>query len=166
MAGSLIIIAHNLRSAHNIGSLMRTCEGAGVHKLYLTGYTPHPPFKGDARLPHIALKAGKQVNKTALGAENTLNWTYENDINIVISSLKKDKYKISALEQKKGSIMLNDLKMPSKLALLLGNEVSGVEKELIKKMDFITEIPMKGKKESFNVASAASMAIYHCLYVK
>lgn len=140
---------------------MRTCEGLGVQKLYLTGYTPYPPTTNDSRLPHIGQKLGSQIHKTALGAENTLDWAYENDIHATLEKLKRNGYMLVGLEQTSDSIALNKLEIPPKLALLLGNEVTGIDGDLIEKMDFTVEIPMKGKKESFNVIEAAAMAMYH-----
>lgn len=166
MYRSLIVIAHNIRSAHNVGSLMRTCEGLGVERLYLTGYTPHPRTDDDNRLPHIVQRTAKQISKTALGAEELIQWTYQADIESVLINLKNKSYKIIALEQHKNSRLLDDLEYGNKIAILLGSEVTGIDQYLIEQTDFIVEIPMRGKKESFNVSSAAAMAIYHLTYLK
>lgn len=165
MKKSLIVVAHNLRSAHNIGSLMRTCEGLGVDKLFLTGYTPHPSTQQDGRLPHIVHKLDKQITKTSLGAEKSLNWEYREDVQSVLNELSKSDYKLAALEQHPKSTQLDKFKNGGKLALVLGNEVTGIANELIERADIILEIPMAGKKESFNVVEAATMAIYHCKYL-
>jgi len=163
---SLIIIAHNLRSAHNIGSLLRTAEGLGVHQVILTGYTPFPPLPtGDPRLPHEQLKIGKLIQKTALGAESSQNWHRAEDISPVIEQLRADGYSIAALEQTPESIMLPTFQAPDKLAIILGREVEGMEPEVIAACDYALEIPMVGQKESFNVVQAAAMAMYHCLIV-
>lgn len=163
MPVTLIVIAHNVRSAHNIGSLMRTCEGLGIEKLYLTGFSPYPPVKNDTRLPHIAQKAGSMINKTALGAENFLLWERLESCSNLLKVLKKQGYTLTALEQSKDSTPLQLFKPPAKLALLIGNEVKGLEKNLLKLTDEILEIPMRGQKESFNVSSASAMAIYTLL---
>lgn len=163
MACSLIIIAHNIRSTHNVGALMRTCEGLGVNKLFLTGYTPYPASKTDKRLPHIAEKLSKQIHKTALGAEDSLHWIYRENINAVLSELREDGYVLAGLEQTATSRNLPDFNPPAKLALLLGSEVAGIDPGLIDILDYCLEIPMRGKKESFNVVEATSMALYHCL---
>lgn len=161
----LVIIAHDIRSTHNIGSLMRTAEGLGVQKLYLTGYTPYPEALEDERLPHIRLKLSRQIRKTALGAENSLDWEYCKDVSSVINKLKQSGYTIAALEQSPDSLNITRYKSPDKLALLLGREVEGIEQELLNLCDITLEIPMKGTKESFNVTEAATIAMYHCLYM-
>lgn len=158
-----IVIAHNLRSAHNVGSLLRTAEGLGVTEVILSGYTPFPPLKsGDQRLPHERAKLAKLIQKTALGAENTQSWRHETDITSVISQLKIQGYTLAALEQTAHSIALPDYHSPDKLAIILGREVEGLEPEVMALCDVALEIPMFGSKESFNVVQAAAMALYHC----
>lgn len=157
----IVVIAHNLRSTHNVGSLLRTAEGLGVTQVYLTGYTPFPPSPDDQRLPHISQKIGKQINKTSLGAESMVAWQHQTDVTGVIEDLQKQGYVVVAIEQAPNSIPLPDLKPPEKVALVLGREVEGIEPELLAKCDIIAEIPMFGKKESFNVVQAAAMALYH-----
>src|SRR6185437_3581323 len=88
----IILIVHNVRSTHNVGSLLRTCDGLGVTKVYLTGYTPHPAYDGDARLPHLAQKIDRQIHKTALGAETSVVWKYQTDLGYVIAELKHNGY--------------------------------------------------------------------------
>lgn len=166
MAISLIIIAHNIRSTHNVGSLMRTAEGLGVSKLYLTGYTPYPKCDNDERLPHVAEKVGARIHKTALGAEKSLPWEHHPDVHEVLMNLKKNNFTVAGLEQATNSQSLPDFKPPDNLAILLGSEVTGIAGELQNKLDYCIEIPMKGKKESFNVVEAATMAMYHCLLAK
>jgi len=160
----VILIAHNLRSCHNVGSLLRTAEGLGVHKVYLTGYTPYPAFDGDTRMPHIAIKLHKQIAKTALGAETSQNWEHSEDLQPILDQLRKDGYTIAAIEQAKNSISLPNYKAPEKVALLVGREVEGVEPEVLEQMDDILEIPMFGQKESFNVVQAAAMGLYQCTF--
>lgn len=160
----IVVIAHNIRSTHNVGSLLRTAEGLGVQKVYLTGYTPYPKSTHDVRLPHIAAKIEKQIDKTALGAQHTLVWDYCRDIVKLITKLKKSGYQLTALEQAPHAIKLQRYKPPQKIALLLGREVEGIEPELLKQSDVVLEIPMQGHKESFNVVQAAAMALYHLTY--
>lgn len=160
----LVLIAHNLRSAHNVGSLLRTADGLGVTSVFLTGYTPHPPVPDDSRLPHEQAKILKQIQKTALGAEKSVNWRYVDDIQPAIQALKANGFTIAALEQSANSQALNDYKAPKRLALIVGREVEGVEAEVLKLCDVILEIPMLGQKESFNVAQAAAMALYDLTY--
>lgn len=161
----LILIAHNLRSCHNIGSLLRTAEGLGVSKVYLTGYTPFPAGgENDHRLPHEVLKIDKQIHKTALDAEHQIAWQHHDDIFGVLDALKAEGYSTFAVEQSKTSIVLPNFKPPQKIALLMGREVEGVEHEVLEACDGSLEIPMFGQKESFNVVQAAAMALYHCRF--
>jgi 23S rRNA (guanosine2251-2'-O)-methyltransferase len=157
---SIVLIAHNLRSTHNVGSLLRTCEGLGVGTVYLTGYTPYPKLANDSRLPHMSKKLDDQIHKTALDAERLLNIKHAEDIEIVISELKGGGYKICGLEQGKSSMPLNKFKPPEKVALIVGREVEGIEPEVLVLCDQLIEIPMFGQKESFNVVQAAAMALY------
>lgn len=160
MDRDIVVIAHNIRSTHNVGSLLRTSDGLGIQKVYLTGYTPYPKMPDDARLPHLAQKIDAQIHKTALGAEKSQAWEHIENPVIVISNLKEAGYRIAALEQSENSISLPKFKNPGKLALLLGEEVNGVAPELLKQVDICLEVPMHGQKESFNVVQAAAMALY------
>jgi 23S rRNA (guanosine2251-2'-O)-methyltransferase len=157
----LILIAHNLRSTHNVGSLLRTADGLGLSRVYLTGYTPYPLSKKDARLPHLARKINDQIAKTALGAEKADNIFHADKIEIVIQQLQHEGFTVAALEQATNSVKLPDFKPPAKLAIIVGREVEGLESSVIEACDLSLEIPMLGKKESFNVAVAAAMALYH-----
>lgn len=159
---SIVLIAHNVRSCHNAGSLLRTAEGLGVNQVILSGYTPYPHSKSDPRLPHEANKIHRQIRKTALGAEELVHWQHFDDIQTVIEQLKEQDYKIFGLEQTPGATALPQFKPPAKLALIVGREVEGMEPEVLALCDGALEIPMAGKKESFNVAQAAAMALYHC----
>lgn len=159
---SIVLIAHNLRSAHNVGSLLRTAEGLGVEKVLLTGYTPYPLQNKDERLPHLAQKIDKQIAKTALGAEKTLG--IHANINEALVELKTLGYKIAAIEQAPDSLPLPEFKPPERIALIVGREVEGIEPEILDQCDQTLEIPMFGKKESFNVVQAAAMTLYHCRF--
>lgn len=160
----MILIAHNLRSTHNVGSLLRTAEGLGIKKVYLTGYTPYPLAPKDPRLPHLATKLDRQIDKTALGAQNTIRWQHGDDIAQVIRHLKQTGYIVAALEQTPTALPLPNFKPPQKLALIVGREVEGVEPEVLELTDLQLVIPMFGKKESFNVVQAAAMAMYHSIF--
>ncbi len=162
----IILIAHNLRSCHNIGSLLRTAEGLGAAKVILTGYSPYPLSAHDTRLPHLAAKIDKQIHKTALDAEHQVAWEHHEDITAVIHDLRQFGYTIAAVEQAPGSIVLPDFAPSDKIALLVGREVEGVEPEVLALCDQALEIPMFGHKESFNVVQAAAMALYHCRFYK
>ncbi len=157
----IILIAHNLRSTHNVGSLLRTAEGLGITCVYFTGYTPHPSYPADNRLLHITQKLDKQIQKTALGAEHTQAWKYESDIQVLLKKLKSQGYTICALEQSSRAIPLPSYLAPTKIALIVGREVEGIEPEVLAAAENILEIPMSGQKESFNVAQAAAIALYH-----
>lgn len=157
---NLVVICHNLRSTHNVGSLLRTSDGLGVGKIYLSGYTPYPLLKKDARLPHLAAKIDRQISKTALGAQDSVDWEHQDDIFTLIKNLRSQGYKIAALEQAANSIPLPEFSSPSKIALIVGREVEGIEPEVLELCDFVLEIPMFGAKESFNVVQAAAMALY------
>jgi tRNA G18 (ribose-2'-O)-methylase SpoU len=164
---SIILIAHNLRSCHNVGSLLRTAEGLGIDEVMLTGYTPYPadPARpNDIRLPHIAAKLTRQIEKTALGAEKIVKWSHYHTALEPITKLQKDGYTIAAIEQHPSSIALPEFAPSGKIALLVGREVEGVEPEILALTDVILEIPMYGQKESFNVVQAAAMAAYHCRF--
>lgn len=160
----IVLVAHNLRSTHNVGSLLRTAEGLGVHKVILSGYTPHPMHENDRRLPHEAGKIAKDINKTALGAENSVKWEYHAEILPVLNKLKKDGYVIAALEQTDDGHLLHKYHPPHKIVLVLGREVEGIEPDVLAACDTALEIPMFGKKESYNVVQAAAMALFHCRF--
>lgn len=160
----IVLIAHNLRSCHNVGSLLRTAEGLGVEAVYLTGYTPYPLESNDTRLPHIAAKLNGQIVKTALGAEKTVRWRHVHTAMEAISELQEMGFRVAAIEQDPSSQPLPAYIPPEKVALLVGREVEGIEDEILQLTDTILEIPMFGQKESFNVVQAAAMAMYHCRF--
>jgi len=160
----LVIIAHDIRSTHNVGSLLRTAEGLGIAKVYFTGYTPYPLSTGDGRLPHLAQKLDKQIAKTALGAEKLIAWEHIEDIDVAIGKLQKSGYDIVALEQTANAVPLPDYRPSAKVAIILGREVEGIDEAILKQATTILEIPMFGHKESFNVVQAAAMVLYHCRF--
>lgn len=157
----IVLIVHNVRSAHNVGSILRTADGLSTKAVYLTGYTPYPPSPNDQRLPHLAQKTGRQIRKTALGAEATVRWQHEPDITKAMNKLRAAGYLIYALEQTTRSVNLAEAKPPAKLALIVGSEVGGLDKKVLALCDLRLQIPMSGQKESFNVAVAAAIALYH-----
>lgn len=154
----IIVIAHNIRSTHNVGAIFRTCEGLGITRLILSGYTPYPTVQNDSRLPHLATKLTAQIQKTALGAEGLVSFSYQ--VSPDLASLKTQGYTVVGLEQDNRSIALNTYSPPEKIALLLGEEVEGIGNELRDTCDVLLEIPMRGKKESFNVSVATGIALY------
>lgn len=154
----IIVIAHNIRSTHNVGAIFRTAEGFGVKKIILSGYTPYPLLEKDTRLPHIAQKLQSQIHKTALGAELIVPFEYQETPSL--QTLREMGYRIVGLEQAPRSIMMSSYQAPEKVALLLGEEVHGIPADFLSQCEDIIEIPMVGKKESFNVSVAAGIALY------
>ena len=147
------IILHNIRSAYNVGSIFRTADGAGVSKVYLTGYTPEPKDKfGRWR---------KDISKVALGAEKSIPWEKHKDILELIEKLKYKSFQIVAVEQDKKSRNYRNLKLKQKRAFIFGNETEGIEKSILKKADVILEIRMEGKKESLNVSVAVGIILFN-----
>lgn len=145
-------IADNIRSLYNVGSIFRSSDGALLKKLYLTGFTPHPPRK--------------EIDKTALGATKTVPWIYFKNPSDAIAELKQQQMKICVVELTDRSIPyynLNTSDFP--LCLVIGNEITGVSKEIIQEADMAIEIPMFGQKQSLNVAVAYGIVLYDCLRV-
>lgn len=155
----VLLILQNIRSAHNVGAMFRTADGAGVDQIILSGYTPTPP-KGDA--PYLT-SADKALHKTALGAERLVPWKQVVSLSRFISRLHKEGYQVVALEQSPGSIEYRCYRARSPLALIVGNEVQGVEAGILKRCDAILEIPMRGSKNSLNVSVATGIALYQIM---
>ncbi len=171
IAQEFILVIPNIRSAHNVGSLFRTADGAGVSKIYLCGYTPIPIDKF-GRLG----KPQKEIAKTALGAEKSIPYEYLPTLKQTVAKLKKDGVTVIGLEQdekalKMGSrrdedLLKNILKQSHKIALVVGEEVDGMTKADLKLMDHVIELPMKGQKESLNVSVAGGIAMYFLSLLK
>jgi tRNA G18 (ribose-2'-O)-methylase SpoU len=150
----LIIIADNVRSMHNVGSIFRTSDAFLVEKIYLCGITPTPPHR--------------EIQKTALGATESVDWQYVENTLEVVNQLKKEGWTILALEQTTNSVMLDELKVEKgeKIAIVLGNEVEGVNQEVINLCHKAVEIPQFGTKHSFNVSVSCGIMlwqVYLCL---
>ena len=168
----LILVLHNIRSTHNVGSILRTADGLGVSKVIFSGYTPRV---NDVReLPHLREKLNKQIAKTALGAEKYVENYAVDDIKAELLRLKNDGYVVAGLENNldtKKSILqmkianLSQVRtaLRSKVVLGLGEEVDGIEKSLYEIIDVFLEIPMVGRKESFNVAVATGIAGFYLM---
>lgn len=154
------LILHDIRSIHNVGSILRSAECFDVEAVYVGGYTPYPQIMGDKRLPHIQLRQTKQIAKTSLGAEKSLSINRYESINTLIDDLKQSSYHIVALEQDPKSTKLTDYKTPSNIALVIGREVEGVSPQILNLCDDIIEIPLFGTKESLNVSVATAIALY------
>ncbi|HUY52986.1 MAG TPA: TrmH family RNA methyltransferase [Candidatus Dormibacteraeota bacterium] len=164
MNNKIVVIADDIRSSHNVGSLLRTCEGLGVERVYLTGYTPYPVSDKDDRLPHVAAKINKRIIKTSLGAETTISWEHVANIIELIDNLRKKGYKIVAVELTKTATKLNNFKTPEQVAFIFGNERTGIIADHLKHVDQTVYIPMLGNKESFNVIQSAAMVLYQARF--
>lgn len=150
-----ILVFHDIRSAQNVGSLFRTADAVGISKIYLSSITPTPIDRfGRAR---------SDIAKTALGAEKSILWESYEDIFLLIDNLKKDGYKVIAIEQSENSIDYKQVKTEGPTAFILGNEVEGLAKEVLEKVDIVAEIPMAGDKESLNVSVAGGIALFRIL---
>lgn len=163
-----ILLLHDVRSTHNVGSIFRTADGAGVSHIYLSGHTPDPVDRFGRKRKDIA--------KVALGAEDSVGWEHVSDpIDFVkklksakpVKSVKQGGVLVVALEQDERSVGFDDARLLADvrqsrgpLLLILGSEVGGVKKELLDLSDYIVEIPMMGKKESLNVSVAGGIAMY------
>lgn len=164
---NITLVAHDIRSTHNVGAFFRTCDGLGVEKIIFSGYTPYPKFEGDTRLPHFADKITRQIHKTALGAESTIDFERFESLESVLAKAKKENAILVALEQFPGSLTPEECKQKivkkasgRPIYLLIGNEIHGVKDDILKQMDLIIEIPMHGTKESLNVSVATAIALY------
>ncbi len=144
----LIIILDNIRSLNNIGSVFRTADAFLIEKIYLCGITATPPHK--------------DIQKTALGATDTVDWEHKDDTLALIQNLKAEEVKILSIEQAENAIMLNDFSpQPNqKYAIIFGNEVKGVQQEVVSKSDSVIEIPQYGSKHSLNISVSAGIVIW------
>ena len=147
-----ILIIHDIRSVTNVGAMFRTADAAGINKIYLTGFTPTP-------LDRFG-KIRKDMAKSALGAENFVEWEYKKNTSILVDKLRKENYFIIGIEQDKKSIDYKKVKLKEKNVFIMGAEVTGIPKNILTKCDVIVEIPMKGKKESLNVSVALGIALF------
>lgn len=144
----LVVILDNVRSMHNIGSVFRTSDGFAIEKIYLCGITAQPPHR--------------DIEKTALGATQSIEWAYSANVCDTINELKLEGYTIIAIEQAENSIMLNNY-IPDnsmKYALIFGNEVNGVSNEAMNLIDTCIEIPQFGTKHSFNIVVSAGIVLW------
>lgn len=149
------LLLDNIRSTHNVGSIFRTAETLGISKIYCGGTTPAP-------IDRFGRKR-KDIAKVSLGAEDSVEWEHVESGVVLAKKLKKEGFKIIALEQDAKSIDYKEMRIRGKILVILGNEVGGVSKELLKLSDTIIEIPLKGKKESLNVSVAAGVALFRLL---
>lgn len=149
------VLLHNIRSAHNVGSIFRTADSAGVSKILISGYTPRPLD----RFGRIV----KEIEKTALGAEKHLPWMFCETFQDAVKSAKDNNFEVVALEQDTRAIDYKTYKSAPKILLVLGEEVDGIDFDLRNLCDKFIEIPMRGMKESLNVSVAFGVAAYRLL---
>lgn len=161
----MIVVLHNIRSCYNVGAILRTAEGFGVSKVILSGYTPRLHDAG--LLPHLREKLDREIHKTALGAEDMLDIYACGDILQELGKCRDAGWQIVGLENNISDVPLYKLgsselsqALSSKVVLVLGEEVNGIDYSLYDIIDLFVEIPMRGRKESFNVSVAAGIAIY------
>lgn len=152
---NVYIILDNIRSAYNVGSILRTADAAGVKKVYMCGCTPMPTDRFGRKRPDIA--------KVALGAEESVPSEYEEDIVILLEKLKQEGVCIVAVEQDKASIPYTRFHSEKPVALILGEETKGILPSTLGLCDAIVEIPMNGKKESLNVSVTAGIVLFRLI---
>ena len=142
----MIVIAHNIRSLHNVGAIFRSADVFGVKEIYLTGCTGSPPRK--------------EIAKTALGSQNRIKWQQREDALDLIRNLQSSGHKMIAIEMDEKSVPISTISKQGNLVLILGNEVEGIEKEILEACDVIAEIQTSGSKQSLNVSVAAGVALF------
>jgi len=145
---SKIILLDSIRSMQNVGAIFRNADGAGFDKVIMTGHTPHPPRN--------------DISKTALWAETFIDWEYQKDIFQIVTELKHNWYKIYSVELDERSVEYTELfqEKEEKVALIMWNEINGVNPKLLELSDKIVIIPMRWQKESLNVSVAAGIVMY------
>ncbi len=150
----IIVVLENIRSAYNVGSVFRTADAFLIEAIYIIGYSAKPPHK--------------EVKKTALGADETIDWKYFKTTTEAIEELRTKNYKVFAVEQAEGSYELQalDFEAKEKIAVVFGNEVTGVEQSTIQLCDGCIEIPQLGMKHSLNIATAAGVVLWELVRKK
>ena len=150
-----ILILNDIRSVENVGAMFRTADAAGIDKIYLTGYTPTPFDRFGRKRNDVA--------KSALGAEDFVVWEQVKMVLPLLKKLKKDGFTVVGIEQDARSVDYKKVKLTSKNVFIVGTEVTGIPKNVLKQCDIISEIPMKGKKESLNVSVALGVGLFRML---
>jgi tRNA G18 (ribose-2'-O)-methylase SpoU len=143
---NIYVIANDIRSLHNVGSIFRSCDAFGISKLFLTGITGIPPRK--------------EISKVSLGSEHRLPWEKSESAAELIQKLKKEGVAVVALDNQSESVDISSYCWPNNIALLLGNEVDGIDKKLVELCDGVVEIPMQHSKKSLNVSVALGIALF------
>ena len=152
---SYILILSDIRSAHNVGSLFRTSDAVGIQKIYLSATTPAPVDRFG--------RVQSEIAKTALGSEKSIPYQMVKSVSSLITRLQKDGYTVVAIEQDARAVDYKKVKRTDKMAFVLGNEVTGVPKSLLSRVDSVADIPMRGMKESLNVSVAGGIALFRIL---
>ena len=147
------ILLHDIRSVYNVGAIFRTADAIGVSRIYLSGYTPGPLDRFN--------RVRKDFAKSALGSEKSVPHEHIKSISDLLPYMGENGFQIVALEQDEKSVDYKDVKLEDRVLVILGNEVSGVEKDILKMVNIIAEIPMRGEKESLNVSVSAGIVLYH-----
>ncbi|MEI7750416.1 MAG: TrmH family RNA methyltransferase [Candidatus Moraniibacteriota bacterium] len=156
MSHKLYLILHNIRSAHNVGAMFRTADGAGVSKIFLSGYT-QVPAEQDKRW---MTNAEKSLAKTALGAEYAVSWEKVGDISEFLKRIRTEKHAIIALETGTGSVDYRSFAPDGDAVLIVGNETEGIDPAILSVCDAIISLPMRGAKRSLNVSVATGIALF------
>lgn len=142
----MIIIAHNIRSLHNVGAIFRSADAFAIEKVYLTGFTGQPPRK--------------EIAKVALGSDHRVIWEWKEEVLPLLNQLKSDGFQLIALDNIDRSVNIQTVETEKPMVLILGNEVEGLEKEVLDMCDQIVMITMPGAKQSLNVSVAAGIAMF------
>ncbi|MDP3645639.1 MAG: RNA methyltransferase [bacterium] len=148
----IVVLLHNIRSSHNVGSIFRTSDAAGVRRIFLSGYTPTPIDRFG--------RPQKDITKTALGAEKSIPWEYFKNPRSIILKLRKESWVVVGVEQDSHAVDYRKFKPSGKTVFIFGNEVLGISPTLRKLCDTLIEIPMHGRKESLNVSVAAGIVLF------
>lgn len=145
----LVLVLDNVRSAYNVGSAFRTADSFGIDKVWLCGICAVPP--------------SVEIHKTALGAEDSVEWEHADDTTALVERLKNDGYTVVSVEQTEHSVCLSDFRRDKgrKYALIFGNEVDGVQQEVVDASEFALEIPQSGTKHSLNVSVSVGVVLWH-----
>lgn len=155
----IVLVLDNIRSAHNVGSLLRSADGFGVGKVVSIGITPHMEQVDDPRLPHIIQTAEQRISKTALGAQHLMRQHFATTEDF-LSWQSNQKSQLVSLELDDRAVNVGSFEPSSDISLILGNELDGVSSALLKKSDEVIQIPMHGQKESLNVSISGAVALY------
>lgn len=159
-AREIVAVAHNMRSAYNVGALLRTADVFAVSTVFCTGYTPYPEQEREHRSPELVSKLNHKIHKSALGAEHLVRCLHHPGIAALLAELRAEDFTIAGLERADRAVDIADYAPPDKVALLLGEELMGIPAKLRDACDVLLRIPQFGTKNSLNVATAAGIGLY------